>query len=106
MIDPGQLTARLTLEAPVERDDGQGGVVRNYAAQAVLWAQLAPHPARDHVSADDAHAVQRVTITLRGGVALSRAHRFSDGARTYRIIAWRAHDRGAWLEIDAETELS
>ncbi|MFC0241255.1 head-tail adaptor protein [Rhodopseudomonas telluris] len=106
MIDPGQLTTRLTLEAPVDSDDGQGGVTRSYAAQAVLWAQLAPHPARDHVTADDARAVQRVTITLRGGLALSRAHRFSDGPRTYRIVSWRARERGAWLEIDTESELT
>jgi head-tail adaptor len=106
MSDPGKLTTRLTLEAPVESDDGQGGVTRNTTAQAVLWAQLAPHPARDRVSADDARAVQRVTITLRGGVALTRAHRFTDGTRIYRIVSWRARERGAWLEIDAETELS
>ncbi|MCP9626127.1 head-tail adaptor protein [Rhodopseudomonas palustris] len=106
MSDPGQLTTRLTLEAPVESDDGQGGVTRSYAAEAVLWAQLAPHPARDRVTADDSRAVQRVSITLRGGVALTRAHRFSDGERIYRIVSWRTRDRGAWLEIDAETELT
>ncbi|MCG6203154.1 head-tail adaptor protein [Rhodopseudomonas sp. HC1] len=105
MNDPGKLTTRLTLETPVESGDGQGGVMRSYAAQNVVWAQLVAHPARDRVAADDAHAVQRVTITLRGGIALTRAHRFTDGARIYRIISWRDRDRGAWREIDAETEL-
>ncbi|WP_420135312.1 head-tail adaptor protein [Rhodopseudomonas sp.] len=106
MSDPGKLTTRLTLEAPAETDDGQGGVTRATTAQAVLWAQLTAHPPREGVAADDARAVQRVTITLRGGVALTRAHRFSDGPRIYRIVSWRDRDRGAWLEIDAETELT
>lgn len=105
MTGPGQLTTRLTLQAPVESDDGQGGVVRSYAAQAVLWAQVVPHAARDRIAAGDDGANQRASITLRGGVALSRAHRLTDGARVYRIVSWRDRDHGAWLEIDAETRL-
>ncbi len=106
MSDAGKLITRLTLEAPVESDDGQGGVVRSYMEQAALWAQLVARPAREGIAADDSRAVQRVIITLRGGVTLTRAHRFSDGTRIYRIVSWRTRDRGAWLEIDAETELT
>jgi head-tail adaptor len=105
MIDPGQLNRRLTLQVPVESDDGQGGVMRSYALQAMVWAHVVPHAARDRVAADDDGANQRVTITLRGGVALTRAHRLIDGARVYRIIAWRGREGGALIEIDAETRL-
>jgi len=105
MIDPGQLTTRLTLQVPVESGDGQGGVVRSYAPQEMVWARVVPHPARDRIAAGDDGANQRATITLRGGVALTRAHRLTDGARVYRIVSWRDRDRGAWLEIDAETRL-
>lgn len=80
MIDPGRLNRRLTLLAPVETDDGQGG------------------------AADQDRAVLRAKITLRAGVTLSRAHRLADGDSVYRIIAWRRRERGALLEIDAETE--
>ena len=30
MTQPGELDRRLTLEAPVETDDGAGGVTRTY----------------------------------------------------------------------------
>ncbi|ABD08163.1 Phage head-tail adaptor, putative [Rhodopseudomonas palustris HaA2] len=106
MIDPGRLNTRLVLEVPVESGDGQGGVTRSYAPQQVVWARVVQHAAREGVDADADRAMLRVTITLRGGVALTRAHRLIDGARIYRIISWRDIDRGAWLEIDAETELT
>ncbi|MGP9811895.1 head-tail adaptor protein [Rhodopseudomonas sp. NSM] len=105
MIDPGRLSTRLTLEAPVESGDGQGGVVRSYAAQAVVWALVVPHAAREGVDADADRAMLRVTITLRGGVQLTRAHRLIDGARIYRIVSWRPREGGALIEIDAETRL-
>lgn len=104
MIDPGRLNRRLTLLAPVETDDGQGGVVRSSVAQAVLWASVAPLAAREGVVADTDRAALRAKITLRAGVTLSRAHRLADGDSVYRIIAWRSRARGALLEIDAETE--
>ncbi|MCK7475034.1 MAG: head-tail adaptor protein [Rhodopseudomonas palustris] len=40
-------------------------------------------------------------IVLRGGVALTRQHQFSDGTRSYRILGWRELQHGRWLEIDA-----
>lgn len=104
MIDPGRLSRRLTLLAPVETDDGQGGVVRSSVAQAVLWGSVVPLAAREGVAADTDRAALRARITLRAGVTLSRAHRLVDGDSVYRIIAWRSRERGALLEIDAETE--
>jgi len=104
VIDPGRLNRRLTLLAPVETDDGQGGVVRSLVAQAVLWASVVPLAAREGVAADQDRAALRAKITLRAGVTLSRAHRLADGDSVYRIIAWRSRERGALLEIDVETE--
>jgi SPP1 family predicted phage head-tail adaptor len=104
MIDPGRLNKRLTLQAPVESDDGQGGVVRDYVGQQTLWAQVEPLAARDGVAANTGGAVLRVRITLRGGVALSRDHRLAYGASVYRIIAWRERDDGRLIEIDAELQ--
>ncbi|MFT3938226.1 head-tail adaptor protein [Rhodopseudomonas sp.] len=98
------MNRRLTLLAPTEVDDGQGGVVRSSVAQAVLWASVVPLAAREGVAADTDRAALRARITLRAGVTLSRAHRLADGDSVYRIIAWRSRGRGALLEIDAETE--
>jgi len=67
MIDPGALKTRLTLEAPVETDDGQGGVTRGYATFAKVWAQVAPLGARPNVTADADGAAVRYRIVTRCG---------------------------------------
>lgn len=41
-IDPGQMTARLALEAAVETPDGQGGVTRTYVETGSAWALIEP----------------------------------------------------------------
>jgi hypothetical protein len=52
MIDPGALKTRLTIEAPVESDDGQGGLVRGYATFAKAWAQVTQLSARHDIATD------------------------------------------------------
>lgn len=47
MSDPGRLNRRLVLEAPVETDDGAGGVTRGFAAVATLWASVVPISAHE-----------------------------------------------------------
>jgi lysozyme family protein len=42
MTAPGDLNRRLLLEAPVETDDGVGGVTRLYDVVTMLWAQVLP----------------------------------------------------------------
>jgi head-tail adaptor len=80
MIDPGRLKTRLTIEAPVESDDGQGGVTLSYADGAL----------------------QRLRITLRGKLALTLRHRLIDGTRSYRIVGFREIADRSLIEIDAE----
>lgn len=100
MIDPGQLRTRLTLQAPVESDDGQGGVTRSYAAIETLWAQVTLLAGGTSVAADAVGAVNRVRIVARSPLALSLQHRFVDGARVYRVIGYR--DDGRLVVVDAE----
>jgi head-tail adaptor len=102
MIDPGRLKTRLTILAPVEEDDGQGGVTRSFATQAVVWAALLPSAARRDVEADADGASVRVRVILRRGVALTLQHRLVDGARVYRIVSFRDVDEGRFVEIEAE----
>ena len=100
MSDPGSLNRRLTLEAPVETDDGAGGVTRGYEAIATLWASVTPLSAREELN-----AVQRgVTVTHRIAIRFSpditARHRFRDGARIYRIASLRDRDgRRRFLEF-------
>ena len=106
MSDPGRLKTRLIIEAPVEADDGQGGVIRNYTTQATLWAALLPSAARRDVEADADGATVRVRIILRRCVALTLQHRLRDGARVYRIVTFRDVDEGRFVEIEAEARVA
>jgi head-tail adaptor len=102
MIDPGALKTRLAIEAPVEIDDGQGGVTRSHATFAKVWAQVVPLGARHDVAADADGAAVRYRIVVRCGYVLTLQHRLVDGVRVYRILSFRARDNGRFIEIEAE----
>jgi SPP1 family predicted phage head-tail adaptor len=103
MTDPGRLSRRLTLEEPVETPDGAGGVVRSFAAVAVLWASVAPVSARGSVEASHLAAGVTHRIVIRTGPQLSTRHRLREGTRIFRIVSLRdADDSGRFLEIHAE----
>jgi SPP1 family predicted phage head-tail adaptor len=101
VFDPGALNRRLVLEAPVETNDGSGGVTRSFAAAATLWAAVEPVSARESVAADalGANVTHRIRIRTRADVTLR--HRFRDGDIVFRIVAIRDRDR-RFLDIDAE----
>jgi head-tail adaptor len=105
MIDPGRLKTRLQLQAPVETDDGQGGVLRSYATLTTAWAQVTPLTARGggaDVEADAEGATVKYRIILRSNFSLTLQHRLVDGARIYRIAAIRDHDDRRFIAVDAE----
>ena len=102
MIDAGALRTRLVIEAPVESDDGLGGVTRGYATLAKVWAQVVPLGARHDVAADADGAGVRYRIVIRCGDVLTLQHRLVDGARIYRILSFHERDNGRFVEIEAE----
>jgi head-tail adaptor len=106
MIDPGRLKTRLTIQSPVESDDGQGGVLRTFSTVTTVWAAVTPIAARSAagggVEADAEGAAVRVRILLRGNFSLTLRHRLVDGARIYRLTAIRDRDDRRFIEIDAE----
>ncbi len=105
MIDPGRLKTRLQIQAPVETDDGQGGVTRSYAALTTAWAQLTPLFARgggEDLQADAEGATVKYRILLRGNFVLTLQHRLVDGARIYRISAIRDAGDRRFIAVDAE----
>ena len=101
MTDPGRLNRRLTLEAPVESDDGAGGVTRGYTAIATLWASVEPVAARGEAVAAALGATISHRIRIRYSADITLRHRFRDGARVFRIVAMRDRDQ-RFLDIDAE----
>ncbi len=89
-FDPGGLTARLTLEAPVDAPDGQGGASRTWSAVASLWARIEPVTA----SVGEEAGGGRVTIThaiwMRHRGDVSSGMRLVKGGRVF--VVETAHD--------------
>ena len=105
MIDPGRLKTRLQVQAPVETDDGQGGVTRSYTTLTTAWAQVTPFSTRGGgagVEADAQGATVKYRILLRGNFVLTLQHRLVDGARIFRIAAIRDADDRRFIAVDAE----
>jgi SPP1 family predicted phage head-tail adaptor len=99
---PGDLNRRLTLLAPVETADDEGGVVRSYQTVTTLWAQVLPLSAGAEVAADSLGAALRYAIVIRYRDDVTTRHQLQDGAHVYRVIAARASADRRFLEIDAE----
>jgi SPP1 family predicted phage head-tail adaptor len=102
VIDSGALDRRLVLEAPVEADDGAGGVTRGYEAMTTLWAQVTPVRARSEAAADSLAALVTHRIVIRAPRTITTLNRFRDGTRIFRIAAFRETADRRFLEIDAE----
>ena len=102
IVGIGDLHRRLVLEAPVESDDGSGGVTRLYDVVTTLWAQVEPLSARADVSAASLGAALRYRVTIRRRDDVTTRHRLLDGARTYRILSVRESADRRFLEIEAE----
>jgi head-tail adaptor len=105
MTDPGRLKTRLQIQAPVETDDGQGGVARSFATLTTAWAEVTPFSARGggaDVQADAEGATVKYRILLRSNFILTLQHRLVDGARIYRIAAIRDADDRRFIAVDAE----
>jgi len=103
MSDPGKLNRRLILEAPIDTDDGAGGVSRTYEAVATLWASVTPVSAQEEIEA--ARLGARIThrIGLRFASDITTRHRFREGSAVYRIVSLRDRDgRRRFLDISAE----
>ena len=106
MTDPGQLKTRLVVQQPIETPDDQGGVVRSWTTFATVWAQVTPLAAHRDVEADADGVTQTYRIVLRSHLSLTLQHRFSDGARIYRIVAIREREDRRFIEIDADVRIS
>jgi SPP1 family predicted phage head-tail adaptor len=106
MSDPGKLRHRLVLEAPVETDDGAGGVTRSYENVATIWAAITPLGLDEQIAAEATGARLTHRIVIRTGFDVSTRHRFTLGARTFRIVGVRDPDEsGRFREITAEERI-
>lgn len=96
---------RLTVEMPVEADDGEGGVARGWSTVGDTWAAIEPLTMDEKTITDRDTPLLKYRITLRHRSDLSQANRFRLGSRILMIRAVRDPDeRGEFLECLAEEE--
>lgn len=91
-FDPGQMTARLDLEAPQPAPDGQGGATAGWAVAASLWARIEPVSTRivEEASAEAGRITHRIWLRFREDVAAGR--RFRKGGRVFLVKLVRDPD--------------
>jgi SPP1 family predicted phage head-tail adaptor len=99
---PGDLNRRIVLEAPVESNDGAGGVTRSYGIVTTLWAQVVPLSGGPDVAAGSFGSTLRYRITIRMRSDITVRHQLREGARIYRIRTLRQSADRRFLEIDTE----
>jgi SPP1 family predicted phage head-tail adaptor len=91
-FDPGQMTARLELEAPVEKPDGQGGAVITFEARASAWALIEPVGYAIEEEADGRVFTLTHRIWLRWRPDIAAGMRLRKGARIFWIGATQDPD--------------
>jgi SPP1 family predicted phage head-tail adaptor len=101
MRNPGRMKARLVIEAPVDNDDGQGGVLRSHVPVATVWAAVMPASVQHGFEADADGAVVKLRVVLRSGHGLTLRHRLNDAGRIYRIDALSDSADRRFTEIHA-----
>jgi SPP1 family predicted phage head-tail adaptor len=84
-FDPGQMTARLALEAPVDTPDGQGGSTKSFVETASAWALIEPvgDAVEEQASAEIFRRTHRIWLRFRTDVAAGM--RLRKGARIFWI---------------------
>lgn len=97
-LDPGQLTARLELEEPVETADGQGGAAVSFTPVGAVWARIEPVAAE---MVETGH-VERQAVThriwMRHSPAVAPGMRLRKGTRIFLIRTVHDPDeRGRYL---------
>jgi len=104
-FDPGQMTARLELEAPAETPDGQGGAAVFFTALAAVWGRIEPVGERreERAGSDVFTLTHRIWLRFRDDLAPGM--RLRKGARIFTIGAWRDPDEtGRYLVCLCEEE--
>lgn len=84
-LDPGDLTARLELEAPEDVPDGQGGVAPGWRGLRTLWAAVEPvsQGASERASADDVAITHRIWAVFRDDITAGM--RLRKGQRIFLV---------------------
>lgn len=105
VLEPGDMTARLELEAPEETADGQGGAMVVFNAVASFWARIEPvgEVRGEQAGADVFTLTHRIWLRFRSDIRAGM--RLRKGARTFTVGSWRDPDEtGRYLVCLCEEE--
>ena len=91
-FDPGQMTARLDLEAPQTDPDGQGGAAVTWQVIASLWARIEPVSSliTEEAGSESGRISHRIWVRFRGDIAAGQ--RLRKGARIFVVRLVRDPD--------------
>ncbi|MGK6315247.1 phage head closure protein [Neorhizobium sp. DT-125] len=91
-FDPGQMTARLDLEAPQAMPDGQGGAVVTWQVATSLWARIEPvsFVTTEEAAAGSGRISHRIWIRFREDIVAGQ--RFRKVARVFMVRLARDPD--------------
>jgi SPP1 family predicted phage head-tail adaptor len=104
-FDPGQMTARLDLEAPQVLPDGQGGATVTWQVTASLWARIEPvsFVVSEQAGAESGRISHRIWLAYRQDVVTGQ--RLRKGGRVFAIKLVRDPDETArYLVCQCEEE--
>ena len=97
----GRMRHRLTLEAPVESDDGAGGRSLAWTAIATVWGAIEEVSGQEAAPEEAEIELRRLRITVRASVEIRASRRFVAGDRIIDILGVRdAEGRGRYLLCD------
>lgn len=86
----GRLRHRITIERPVDIDDGAGGVTRTWQDAAVVWAAVEAVAAAERYEAGQAGQLVSHRVIMRTWPGLTTAHRLRRGTTVYEPRSFRA----------------
>jgi SPP1 family predicted phage head-tail adaptor len=98
----GRLRHRVTILAPVEADDGAGGVVRSWSAAGEAWAAIEPVSAAARYAAAEAGQTVTHRIVMRPLTALTTRHRLQRGTTTYEPRSFQSTASERFVLVLAE----
>lgn len=100
----GKLRRRVTLQRPVESQDGTGQPVVTWTAVDTVWGQVRPLQGRELFTAQAVHAKLTVEVRIRYRSDVLSTWRVVTGGHTYELVQdpIDVDDRRAYLLLLCE----
>lgn len=86
MAGAGALRRRVTLQRPVEAQDGTGQPVVTWTAVDTVWANVRPLQGRELFTAQAVHAKLTTEVTIRYRSDVLSTWRVVVGSQTYELV--------------------